>query len=348
MQIKKNAAKKVLIVRNDKLGDFMLIFPALALLKQSGDNIHISVLVPQYTSDMAKICPWIDDIIIDPGSKAPFSEQFALFQRLRKEKFNAIITLYSTSRIGFLAFLARIKYRLAPATKIAQIFYNHRLKQRRSRSQKPEFEYNVDVVKRFLTDFNIKSEISIKPPFLKFQTDEIKTIREKFYEKNKIPVKSKLIFVHPGTGGSANNLDLEQYANLIQNLKFGENYIFVITAGPDEITYAESLSEMLLSIPHIIFHSNYGLINFSKHIQISSLFISGSTGPLHIAGALNIPTAAFYQRLRSATPLRWQTLNSPINRLAFTPPENADETDMKKINISKAADEIVNFYKENI
>ena len=243
-----------------------------------------------------------------------------------------------------MAFLARIKYRLAPATKIAQIFYNHRLTQRRSRSLKPEFEYNLDVVRKFLSDFNIKSDISIEPPFLKFQTKEINTLREKFYEEHKIPEKSKLIFVHPGTGGSANNLNLEQYANLIHQLKLGEDYYFVITAGPDEIKYAESLSEKLADIPHIIFRSTEGLINFSKHIQLCSLFISGSTGPLHIAGALNIPTAAFYQRLRSATPLRWQTLNSSDNRLSFTPPENANETDMQKINTMKAAQKIINFY----
>jgi ADP-heptose:LPS heptosyltransferase len=335
---------KILIVRNDKLGDFMLIYPALALLKKSVKQIHITVLVPQYTADMAKICPWIDEIIIDPSSGATLSEQYKLLKKLHQQQFNAIITLYSTTRIGFLAFLAKIKYRLAPATKIAQIFYNHRLIQRRSRSLKPEFEYNIDVINKFLSDFNIKSNIHVEPPFLKFQTEEINTLREKFYEKHKISGNPKLIFVHPGTGGSANNLTLDQYANLIRQLKLGENYFFVITAGPNEIKYAESLSKLLTNIPHRVFRSTEGLINFSKHIQLCSLFISGSTGPLHIAGALNKPTVAFYQRLRSATPLRWQTLNTKNNRLAFTPPDNENETDVHKIDITKAAKEIITFY----
>ena len=339
--------KKVLVIRNDKLGDFMLAYPALATLKKSAKNIHVTVLVPQYTSDMAKICPWIDDIIIDPGPTATFSEQYKLFKNLQKQQFDAIITLYSTTRIGFLAFLARIKYRLAPATKIAQIFYNHRLTQRRSRSQKPEFEYNIDVVRQFLSDFNIMPDNSLAPPFLKFKTEEIKVLRDNFLKIHAIPENSKLIFVHPGTGGSANNLSIEQYSNLIQQLKLGETYFFVITAGPGEIKYAESLSKILTDIPHTIFRSTQGLINFAKHIQLCSLFISGSTGPLHIAGALDRPTAAFYQRLRSATPLRWQTLNTSNNRLAFTPPDDANETDMQKIDTEKAAKIIIKFYPEN-
>ena len=339
---------KILIIRNDRLGDFMLIYPALALLKKSIVNIHITVLVPQYTSDMAKVCPWIDDIIIDPGQDSSLRNQFSLLNKIRDKKFDAVITLYTTARIGFLTFLARIKYRLAPATKIAQVFYNHRLTQRRSRSLKPEFEYNIDVIKKFLLDFNIDSNKNVEPPFLKFQSEEIEILRNKFYKKNEIQKDAKLIFVHPGTGGSANNLNLEQYANLIQQLKLGNNYLFVITAGPEEIEYAEALSQLIINIPHIIFRSTEGLINFSKHIQLCSLFISGSTGPLHIAGALDIPTAAFYQRLRSATPLRWQTLNTEYKRLAFTPPDDADETDMKKIDCTKAAREILCLYFYNL
>ena len=336
--------KKVLVVRNEKLGDFMLIYPALALLKKSSADIHITVLIPQYTADMAKICPWIDSIIIDPGSKASFSEQYKLFKELRIQQFNAIITLYSTTRIGLLALLAKIKYRLAPATKIAQIFYNHRLTQRRSRSQKPEFEYNIDVIKKFLCDFKMDASKSVVPPFLKFETEEMNPLRNTFFKQHNLSEKTKLIFVHPGTGGSANNLSLEQYANLIHYIYKTENYFFVITAGPGEFEYAESLSEKINDVPHSVFISTKGLINFAKHIQLSSLFISGSTGPLHIAGALNRPTAAFYQRLRSATPLRWQTLNSKDNRLAFTPPENASETDMQTIDTTKAAQEIIKYY----
>lgn len=339
--------KKILIVRNDKLGDFVLSLPSFLLLKKHLADCEIHAFIPAYTKDIALLSGFIDKVIIDPGSSASFRQQINTFLNIKEQNYDAIITLFSTTRVGVFSFLSGIKYRLAPATKVAQIFYNHRLTQRRSRSQKPEFEYNIDVIIKFLSDLNIKINLSLEPPFLKFQTEEINVLHDQFYRKHKIPEKAKLIFVHPGTGGSANNLTLKQYANLIHQLKLGEKYFFVITAGPDEITYAESLSEMLIDIPHIIFHSTEGLINFSKHIQLCDLFISGSTGPLHIAGALNKPTAAFYQRLRSATPLRWQTLNTKDCRLDFTPPNNAGATEMQKINTTEAAQAIINYYSLN-
>ena len=100
------------------------------------------------------------------------------------------------------------------------------------------------------------------------------------------------------------------------------------------------LSNLLGDTPHIKYLSTEGLRLFSMHIQFCDLFISGSTGPLHIAGALNRPTAAFYPLRRSATALRWQTLNTPNNRLAFTPPASAGESDMSKIDPSSAANKI--------
>jgi ADP-heptose:LPS heptosyltransferase len=65
--------------------------------------------------------------------------------------------------------------------------------------------------------------------------------------------------------------------------------------------------------------------------------VSGSTGPLHLAAALDRPTAAFYPRRRSSTALRWQTVNGEGKRLAFMPPEGAEEGDMGSIDVAQAA-----------
>lgn len=337
---------KILIIRNDKLGDFILSLPTFALLKKNIPDCEIHAFVPKYTQDIARQCEWVDEVILDSGPSASFSEQISTLRNIRTQNYSAIITLFSTTRIGFFAFFSGCKYRLAPATKIAQIFYNHKLTQRRSKSLKPEYEYNLDLAIKYLSDIGISAKNIPKAPFLQFQDEEISKIRADFYEKNNLDINSKLIFIHPGTGGSATNLDLEQYANLAKNLKIDNSYVFVITAGPDEIEYANKLSALLENIPHIVYPSSKGLLNFAKIIQLCDLFISGSTGPLHIAGALNKLTAAFYQRRRSATPLRWQTLNTKERRLAFTPPENEGESDMQKVDIAAAANAInIKFFK---
>jgi ADP-heptose:LPS heptosyltransferase len=336
----KNPPKKILIIRNDKLGDFMLSFPSFALLKQALPDCETYALVPGYTKEMAEACRWIDHVIIDPGKDSGLTGLRNLIDNFHNHKLDAAITLFSTTRIGFALMAAGIRYRLAPATKAAQIFYNQRLTQRRSRSEKPEYEYNLDLVRHFLQAYNIDVPELLQPPYLHFNQQEVKQLKQAFCNAYQLDMQKPVVFIHPGSGGSANNLSLQQYQQLANSLAHKVDVNLLISAGPGELPYAEQLSAQLGNLKHSVYHSTEGLRRFAKHIQFADVFVSGSTGPLHIAGALNTATAAFYPRRRSATSLRWQTLNSDEKRLAFSPPENAEEQDMSTIDINEAANEI--------
>lgn len=315
----------------------MLAYASFALLKENMPDAMLVALVPAYTREMAEACPWIDQVLIDPQPETSWYSGFSLTKIFRAEQFDAIITLYSRARVGLAAMLAPIPYRLAPASKFAQFFYNHRLRQRRSRSEKPEHMYNQDLVRHFLNQQNITILKNPQPPFLHFSDQKIKEKKQHFCHHNKIDPLTSLVFIHPGSGGSANNLSITQYTRLAINLKSKQGHVVVLTAGPGELETAKTLSTCLNQIPHLIFESKKGLRDFAEHIQFADLFISGSTGPLHIAGALDIPTAAFYPRRRSATALRWQTLNSPENRLSFSPKGIDQREESLNIDVDKAA-----------
>jgi len=169
-------------------------------------------------------------------------------------------------------------------------------------------------------------------------------LKKQFVAMHHLPEQSKLIFIHPGSGGSANNLSIEQFSELASQIaqRSHENISFVIIAGPGESEIARRLEEKISSsYPSRLFQSDSGIEGFARTLQIAELFISGSTGTLHIAGAMNCNTAGFYPRHRSATPLRWQTLNSPERRLAFTPPDGAIEDNLSTVDIDAAASLIV-------
>lgn len=324
--------KKILVVRNDKLGDFVLTYPAFVLLRNSLPSTEIHALVQGYTAPIAKLCFGIDHLIID-NAKPGLNALLVLTRLIRQQNFDAVITLYSTTRIAIATSLARIPYRLAPATKLAQIFYTKRVPQRRSRSEKPEYIYNRDLIETFLADMHLPMGSNGSPPFLAFDNDTLANIRTLFYNRFSIPHDHLLVFIHPGSGGSANNLTPQQYAELALQLESRLPLTIVISTGPGEVETARLLASLLSEVPHIVYISEEGLEKFSQHLAIADLFISGSTGPLHIAGALDRPTVGFYTRRRSATALRWQTLNMPDRRLSFSPPDNAEPEDMQSIDI---------------
>lgn len=320
---------KILVIRNDKIGDFMLAWPAFALLKTQYPQAEITALVPHYTAPLAEQCEWIDKVLIDEKKSGFLSDVINLSKNIRQKNYDLSISLFSETRTSISLWLAGVKLRIGPATKIAQVFLNRRLRQKRSQSAKPEYEYNLDLIKYYIHLNNNTPVETPAPPYFQFSTTEITSLQDTFKKKHDIPKNSRVAIVHPGTGGSAINLSTEQYAELIKQLSTLSKLFFIITAGPGELARASELSEKISGINHALYESKEGIINFCKLINTAGLYISGSTGPLHIAGALDVPTVAFYPSKKSASPVRWQTLNTPARRLAITDTSHADESSFK-------------------
>ncbi|HET7922296.1 MAG TPA: glycosyltransferase family 9 protein [Gammaproteobacteria bacterium] len=335
---------RILVIRNDKLGDFMLAWPALAMLRSNLPGARIAVLVPGYTKPLAEICPYVDEVLVDLGLSGVWRSARMLARLMKQKEFSAVITLFSRFDTGLATWLAGIPCRLAPATKLAQVFYNRHLMQRRSRSEKPEYEYNLDLVREFLAIQGVGDVLPVSPPYLQFPDMEIRELKRRFREMHRIPESHKLVFLHPGHGGSAHNLSLTQYAALARNLYSRLGHHVVLSAGPGEEPQVRELSVLLGNLPHTCHFSRDGLVRFAHYLQMCDVFISGSTGPLHIAAALNCRTAAFYPGRRSATALRWQTMNDAYRRLAFSPPAGGEEDDMSRIDAVQCAGEISNHF----
>ena len=339
--------KRILVIRNDKIGDFMLAWPAFAMLKHSMPEAEITALVPNYTRDLAELCPYIDNVLIDCGKKASKKQKSALIEQIKNIGFDASICLFSDSYNAKLVWLARIPARFAPATKLCQLLYNHRVLQRRSQSVKPEFEYNLDLIRSFLRH---EQAAIIEPsaPYYRFRTKQITEQKNKLIAALHLDATKPWLFVHSGSGGSANNLSLPQYAELVERINVDNVFEVILTAGPGEEQQAAGLQSLLKSkgLLAALYMRNDGLVDFTCSIACAGGFISGSTGPLHIAAALDIPTIGFFPAKRSATPLRWQPINSSGRHLSFAPPTDTDKdiaSDMSKIEMAAIAPDIKQF-----
>lgn len=334
--------KRVLVVRNDKIGDFMLAWPAFAQIKAAG--CHVTALVPEYTAPLARLCPSVDDIIIDPGKDAMFTDQLVLAEIVSTGKFDAAVAFYSNWRNGVLLRHVKIPYRLAPATKLAQFLYTHRLTQRRSRSEKPEWVYNLELSEQFLRNQGLPVH-AVQPPFLTPSQTDRSASRRSMASASGLDPEAPWLMAHVGSGGSANHLSLAQYETLIVALGHQlTGWPVVLSAGPGEEGMVGELVARLRAagLAAAMHQPGDGLRGLVLAIANAAVFMAGSTGPLHIAGALNIPTVGFYTRRRSATALRWQTLNTPDRRLALSVPETSqDPEDFSSIDLQDVSQRIL-------
>lgn len=323
---------RILVVRNDKIGDFMLAWPTLALLRRSLPQAHISVLVPAYTQALAQQCPWVDHILSDPDDLG----------HINRHNFDAMLTLFSTARTGWAGLRGRIPVRVAPATKWFQFLHNRRLVQRRSRSLKPEYEYNLDLARHLLALLGVQPADN-PPPFWPVSSAVKEQCRQRLITGLGLPADVPWLFVHAGSGGSAVNLDASQYETLIRTISQiwpdDDAPAWVLTAGPGEQALARQIQAKLQGTVDQVYcyDTAQGLGDFALSLSAADLFIAGSTGPLHIAAAQNVLTAGFFPARRSATALRWQPCSSPDRTLAFSPDRATQAAQAQRLDIDPVA-----------
>lgn len=330
---------KLLAVRNDRLGDFMLAWPALQALHLSLPHAHLAVLAQAYTAPLAKLCRGVDEVIENPREEGEWRNARALAGLLEPSAFDAAVALFSRFDVALGLALAHIPVRVAPATKVAQVFYTRRLKQRRSESVKPEWVYNLELAEFFLAQLGVSNPIRADAPYLAFSEPEVAQARDELARRLEIDPGRPWAFIHPGHGGSSPTLPVEIFARIGRNLAEA-GCLPIISQGPADARAAEALSASLGGVAHARYRSESGLDGYARHLAAADLFVGGSTGPLHIAGALDVPTIAFYPHRRSASALRWQTLNSEGRRLAFMPPATAGEHEFTALDMTKVAHKI--------
>ncbi|QDF29528.1 glycosyltransferase family 9 protein [Halarcobacter anaerophilus] len=303
----------LLITRHDKIGDFVVTLPLFKAIKEQYPNTKLTALVSRVNFDFAKTVDFIDDVILFDKNDLKTT-----LEKIKEKKFDASISCYIDTTLGKLLFKSRIKKRVAPATKIAQLFFNKRVTQRRSQVLKTEWQYNLDLAKELFPD--IKLEFS--RPLL-----DIKTQKEK-----------RVVF-HPGFGGSSDgNLSLDDYINLARSIS-KSSYEIVFSFGPDDGKSKEYI-ENHLDFDAKLFDSKISLYEFTKYLASSYLFVSTSTGPMHLAGATNTKTLSFFGNTTFASAKRWATISDKENQNNFMLSSNYSREEYLKI--EKRLKEIIN------
>ncbi|MDX3960299.1 glycosyltransferase family 9 protein [Aliarcobacter skirrowii] len=294
----------LLITRHDKIGDFLVSLPLFKAIKEQYPDTKLTALVSRINFEFAKEISFIDDVILYDKN-----DLNKTLQDIKSKKFDVSISCFIDTSLATLLFKSRIKKRVAPATKIAQIFFNIKVMQRRSKVEKTEWQYNLDLAKAIFPDI----KLDFKRPLLNLDVK-----------------KEKRVIFHAGFGGSSDgNLSLDDYLNLARSIKDSE-YEIVFSFGPDDEKSKEYI-ESKLDFKATIYNSKGTLLDFTKYIASSTLFVSTSTGPMHLAGASNSQTLSFFGDSLFASSKRWATVSDEKYQNNFMLNKNYSKDDYIKI-----------------
>jgi len=311
----------LLITRHDKIGDFVLTLPTYKVAHEQMKNVKVIALVSKVNYNFAKSIKFIDDVIL-------YDEDiFTLIKNIKEKNIDVSISAFTDTKLALALLLSGVKKRYAPATKIAQIFSNHRVKQRRSQVKKTEAQYNLELLTTF--DNNIKPEFN--KPLLEYSAEEKIEQLNNFKNQFDIQDEYKYVGFHPGFGGSSDgNLVIDDYISLARCISKEENVKVVFTFGPDDLENKKYIEDHI-DFDVILFESKLSLLNFCKLLSNFEVFVSTSTGPMHLAGSVNIKTISFFGDSLFASAKRWATISQTQNQNNYSIPVDYDESLYKKI-----------------
>ncbi|MBU0701314.1 glycosyltransferase family 9 protein [bacterium] len=296
--------KKILVLRNDHMGDLLLSLPAISAIKQHYPKAHLGILIQDCNRDILWNNPDIDEIIIDKKQNV-----FELAHKIKEKDFDMAVILYPCWRNGWLCTLSRIPCRIGTGYKPVGILFNKRVYIHRTKIACHEIDYCL----RLADEAGVQStnkDAALKRDITLWIKDDDKLYAQALLNKHNLLSTSpagdaiSLIGIHPGSGGSALNWSKESYAKLIDGLS--ERYkAKVVLSGS---TQEHDLIEQIISKTHTKPINLAGQTNLGQLMALFSfysLFIGPSTGPMHLADGLGISVIALFPPLPSQSPAKW-------------------------------------------
>jgi heptosyltransferase III len=337
--------KNLLIVRTDRIGDVVLSLPLAGIIKKHFPDCRITFLLKDYTKSLAEGHPLIDDILVLKEKDNKIS-LIANIKQIRKNSYDAAVVVYPTFITSLIIFLSGIHSRVGTGYRWYSILFNNKIFEHRKNALRHELEYNVNLLRFFgIEEIVSPSGVNFNLKIAQKDDERVTTI----LRVKGIDLKKPVIIIHPGSGGSAVDLPINKFKEMIEFIHLNLSAEILISGSRSEIELCHSLS-----IPGMS-KNLAGLFNLAELkalINHSDIFIANSTGPLHIAAALGKYVIGFYPKIPQCSPKRWgpysdkSTVFTPSINCSNCTREQCEQLDcMNSIPVSEIFAEIKKIYK---
>jgi len=297
---------KILIIRNDNIGDVICTTPLIEVLRRLYPKAFLAVLVCRLTEEVVSGNSFLDKVYVyDKAKHGKFHsvwvawwKQLEVLREIRKKGFDLVLGV----RCGFsapqawMAYFSRAKWRLG-RTAISKeekfsFFYTHRIP--RAFDQRREVERCLDFLKPLGVQAN---DLRLLFPVSR----EAEKKAEKFLQEQGLYGHHPLVGVHLTSRMEDGRFwKDENYVRLLKTLFDREDLKVLLSFGPDKKDEAERiLCTLPPQFPHFL---SQDLKTFGAYAKTLDLMVTLEGGPMHIVAAVGTPLVALFGK---TDPLEW-------------------------------------------
>ncbi len=290
--------QKILIRGVNWIGDAVLTIPAIKAVRKAFPDAHICLLAKPWVAEIFSESPDIDEIILYDNKFKGIIGRFRLGNLLKRQCFDTAILLQNAFDAALVTWLAKIPERIGYKRDCRGFLLTKDIPVPEEIAGKHQINYYLNIV-RSITD-----KIEETAPYI--------NLTDKEKQKAKITISSglqdphlPLIGINPGAAyGSAKRWPHENFAELIMKIINDLNGRVIIFGSQSEVEIAnEIISEInTLKIKFkmeynsrvMVMSGKTSLRELAALISECDALITNDSGPMHMASALLVPTAAIF------------------------------------------------------
>jgi ADP-heptose:LPS heptosyltransferase len=265
-----NKIKNILVIRNDRFGEFLLNIPAIRALKEKYPQAQITLAVNSTVYELAATVESANQVVLWDQIK----------QGLRKHSFDICVVLNPTKEAHWDSFLAGIPVRVGYNRKCGFLL-THKMKDTKHQGDRHEVDCNLELV----------GLLGAKPAD-KSITIKVNDSLFKYF------INQKIVVIHPFTSDAVKQWPIERFVELAQRIRAELDLrVVLVGSSPDSLKVNDNIINMI---------NKTSLPELAALLKRASLVVSGDSGPMHLAAAVGTPVVALFRNdLPGKTAKRW-------------------------------------------
>jgi heptosyltransferase-3 len=287
-------ADSVLIARGDRLGDWVLTLPLIDAIKAAAPDVRLGAMATAAAAPLLERYAAVDTVIVSKRGIRGFGETTAA---VRRGAFDAAVVVHPDMIDTLAVWCAGVKLRVGNGYRAYSPLYNRRVYLHRSPSARHEIEYNL----RYLEPLGLPVPVDAPRPSLD-ATGADRAEARRLLASRGVATEGYVV-VHPGSGGSSLNWSPQRYRVLAAELAKTPGEGVVVTGSKAEAELGRYVAGEGAGRVSVAGDTDLGAL--LGIIAGARLFVSGNTGPMHLAAALGTPTLSLFSPLKSGSPTRW-------------------------------------------
>lgn len=268
---------KILLVRNDNIGDLICTTPAIEALRKKFPDAQIDIVVNSYNSFVIEKNPFLNNkyVYTKPKHKKnlldklnAFTSKVKIFYKIFKTKYDVSIVFrssYSSSAEQF-SNISRAQIRIGVKDNKNKDNFTHHINFRNNH----EVEFCFDCLSPFDIKYNNEKLYFYLPEKL----------------KNKYASYKNIVVFHISARMKKNQMSFEKLKKIFLKL----DQPIYITAEPKDFELARKLEEET----SVTFKKTDSFLDLGAFISNAKLFITLEGGAMHLAPALGVKTIALF------------------------------------------------------